>query len=62
MRGVKLSSSLEDGLPVVLHADHHPAQFLCLGEGGLGGTGVGELALGVVVVDDERTCRRSTSR
>lgn len=54
MRCVQLSSSLEDGLPVVLHADHLPAQSLCLGGGGLGGTGVGELALGVVMVDDQR--------
>src|SRR5271165_5799890 len=43
----------EDGVPVVLHADDRPSSLVCLGHRVLGAFGVGELPLGVVVVDEQ---------
>src|SRR4051812_44456599 len=43
----------EDGGPVVLHADDGPSVASRLLEGGLGAAGVRELAVGVVVEDEQ---------
>src|SRR5271166_1963374 len=53
VRSLILLNPSEDGAPVVLHAGDRPPSFGCLGHRVLGECGVGELPLGVVVVDEQ---------